>query len=428
MTRPPLHPLPDALQLLLQGVGPRDGLERVPLVEACGRVLASDQLSVLDLPPWDNSAMDGYAVNHADAGRRLPVTLRIAAGDPPGRLGESAAARIFTGAPLPSGADAVLMQEDARFEGDEIRVSDHVRAGQHVRRRGEECQVGERILAAGRRLRPQDIGMLAAQGFAEVDVKPQLRVALLSTGSELVEPGTAAPEPGLIYNSNRPMLLALLRALGCSAVDLGNVQDSAEATRAALKEAAASSDLIISTGGVSVGEEDHVRSAVDALGELTLWRIAVKPGKPFAHGRVGHCPFIGLPGNPASAFVTFLLLARPWIERRQGRSESRRLRFTARADFSRDGSAGREEYLRVVLESQPGAAGGIEFARKADTSGNASRAETGDRALWATPFRNQSSGILRSVSAADALACVPAGRPVKQGDEVEVLPLDQLLS
>ncbi|MEL7046995.1 MAG: molybdopterin-binding protein, partial [Pseudomonadota bacterium] len=228
--------------------------------------------------------------------------------------------------------------------------------------------------------------------------------------------------------SNRPMLLALLHTLGCSAVDMGNVRDSAEATRAALSDAAASSDLIISTGGVSVGEEDHVRSAVEALGELTLWRIAVKPGKPFAHGRVGGCPFIGLPGNPASAFVTFLLLARPWIERRQGRSESRRLRFTARADFTRDGSARREEYLRVVLEAQPGAAEGTAFDRKPETGDDASRGKTEDRALWATPFRNQSSGILRSVTAADALACVPAGRPVERGEEVEVLPLDQLLS
>ena len=427
MSRPPLHPLPEALDLLLRDVGPLEGSEVLPLTDACGRILAADQFSALDLPPWDNSAMDGYAVNHLDAGRRLPVRLRVAAGDPPGVLEAGAAARIFTGAPLPDGADAVVMQEDVELSGDEISVPAGVRAGQHVRKRGEECERGERLLASGRRLRPQDIGLLASQGLAQVDVKPRLRVALLSTGTELVEPGTAPPAPGRIYNSNRPMLLALLHALGCTALDLGNVEDSAEATRAALRDAAATSDLIITTGGVSVGEEDHVRNAVEALGELTLWRIAVKPGKPFAHGRVGDCPFIGLPGNPASAFVTFLLLARPWIERRQGRRESRRLRFLARADFSRDGSARREEYLRVVLESQARGEGNRGFARDTDAGKGTAGADQ-DVALWATPFANQSSGILRSVSAADALACVPAGRELAPGDEVEVLPLDQLLS
>jgi molybdopterin molybdotransferase len=254
-----------------------------------------------------------------------------------------------------------------------------------------------------------------------VRVRRRLRVAVISTGSELLEPGDSLPGPGQLYNSNRPMLLSLLQRLGCEIQDMGNVADDAGATRAALKRAAESADLVLSSGGVSVGEADHVRAAVETLGSLDLWKIAVKPGKPFAYGRIASCPFIGLPGNPASAFVTFLLLARPWIRARQGCRDDRCLRFQARADFERDGSATREEYLRVRLDESPAEDGVMGFALREATSA--------DRpAVWATPFSNQSSGILRSIVAADALARVRAGQTVQRGDTVEVLPLDLLLT
>jgi len=396
-------PLEQALVQLLDGVEALPGSEIVPLEKACGRVLATAQSAQLDVPPWDNSAMDGYAVRCADAGRALPVAARFAAGDAPGVLPDNAVARIFTGAPIPAGADAVVMQEDVTEEGARAQLPEALRTGQHIRPCGQDCRVGDALLPAGRRLRPQDIGLLASQGVATLPVKPCLRVALLSTGSELVEPGAETPAAGQIYNSNRPMLAAMLRSLGCDVIDLGRVEDSLAATQAVLRRAAEVADLVLSSGGVSVGEADHVRDAVESLGVIQLWKVAIKPGKPFAQGVVAGTPFIGLPGNPVSAFVTFLLLARPWILRRQGRQDGDGPGFRVLADFDVARRGSREEYLRVSL--------------RRDDSGT-----------WARPFDNQSSGVLRSVTASDALARVPAETLVERGDPCEILLLDSLLT
>jgi molybdopterin molybdotransferase len=409
-----LLPLDEARRQLLAGVSALPGREMLPLGEALGRILAEVQVAALDMPPWDNSAMDGYAVRSADARRELPEAARFAAGDAPGRLDEDTVARIFTGAPLPEGADAVVMQEDVDTSAGRVSLPAHIQPGQHVRPRGQECRRGEALLASGRRLRPQDIGLLASQGVARVPVVSRLRVALLSTGSELREPGTELL-PGEIYNSNRAMLSALLRALGCSVRDCGNAEDDARRTREMLAEAAMDADLVLTSGGVSVGEADHVRAAVEDLGALYLWRIAIKPGKPFSHGEIRGTPFIGLPGNPASAFVTFLLLARPWIERRQGRRDERP-RFYARAGFDHERPGTREEYVRVQLGP-------------VSSAGDAARLDAPDRSgLWASLYPNQSSGILRSVVGSDALARIPIGRTVGRGDLLEVFPLDLYLS
>jgi len=409
-----LLPLAEARKQLLAGVSTLPGREVIPLGDALGRILAGAQVAVLDMPPWDNSAMDGYAVRREDAGRELPVAARFAAGDAPGRLADNTVARIFTGAPLPDGADAVVMQEDVAAGATGVSLPSVIEAGQHVRPRGQECRRGEQLLAAGRRLRPQDIGLLASQGLASVSVVARLRVALLSTGSELLEPGRTLV-PGAIYNSNRAMLLALLNGLGCSIRDYGNVEDDASRTRSALAEAAEHADLVLSSGGVSVGDADYVRAAVEELGALQLWRIAIKPGKPFSHGDIAGTPFIGLPGNPASAFVTFMLLALPWIERRQGCSEQRP-RFFASADFDHRRPGTREEFVRVRLRTEPA----DEKVDSVDVPEDAPR-------LWATLYPNQSSGILRSVVGSDALARIPAGSTVDRGDLLEVLPIDLYL-
>ena len=425
MSELPLHTLEDALEALLAAVEPLASVEVLPLGSALGRILAVDQFATRDVPPWDNSAMDGYALRAADAGGARPLRARFLAGDPPGVLPEGCVARIFTGAPIPAGADAVLAQEAVFSElspsvqgatggavaaGDWLRLPHDIEVGQHIRPRGQDCRRGELLLQNGRRLRPQDLGLMAGQGIGRLPVFHRLRVALLSTGSELFEAGREPLPAGAIYNSNRPMLAALLEMLGCEVIDLGIVRDQREATCARLEQAAGAADMILCSGGVSVGEADCVRAAVDSLGALTLWRVAIKPGKPFAFGRVRETPFIGLPGNPTSAFVTFVLLARPWIAAAQGRREAASPGYPARADFEirRAGARGsaepvqRAEYLRVRLRPE-------------------------GEALWATPYANQSSGVLRSLSSSDALARVTAGASVAKGDVVRVYPLDGLL-
>ncbi|MDX9994230.1 MAG: molybdopterin molybdotransferase MoeA [Rhodocyclaceae bacterium] len=328
----------EALDHLIAAAVPVAETKAVPLAAARGRILAAAQASTLDVPPLDNSAMDGYALRCADVpaeGTTLPVSQRIPAGTVGQSLQPGTAARIFTGAPVPAGADAVVMQELCEVgevgAGGTVVVNQVPRPGQNIRRAGEDIAADAEILSAGVRLGPAELGLAASAGLATLPVFRRLRVALLSTGDELAEPGQPLP-PGGIYNSNRYFLHALLDGLGCAVTDLGRVPDTLEATRAALQKAAEGNDLILSTGGVSVGEEDHVKAAIEQAGELNLWKIAIKPGKPLAFGRVGkvgaggtagetsQADFIGLPGNPVSSFVTFLMLVRPFILKRMGAS------------------------------------------------------------------------------------------------------------
>ncbi|GAB5452865.1 MAG: molybdopterin molybdotransferase MoeA [Halioglobus sp.] len=391
--------LDDALNRVLSRAGSPPDVQSCPLLAAGGRVLAKDVTSTLDVPGADNSAMDGYALRAGDAGSPLPVVQRIAAGAVGAALQPGSAARIFTGAPLPAGADAVVMQENCSEKEGVLFVDTAVKVGENMRPRGQDIAAGAMVLSRGRRLRPQDLGLLASVGQAEVLVYRPLRVAILSTGDELVEPGQPLHGPAQLYNSNRYTLTGLLHGLGMEVIDLGIVPDDPEATALALEQGAAQADCVISSGGVSVGEEDHVKSQVEALGELTLWKLAIKPGKPLAFGAVAETPFIGLPGNPTSVFVTFCLIARPFLLKRQGVQESAAVRLTARAAFEVKRPGSRQDYLRVSLREEQGE-------------------------LVAQRYSNQSSGVLSSVSHSDALAVVPAQQSVANGDWVQVIPLD----
>ncbi|WP_372828044.1 gephyrin-like molybdotransferase Glp, partial [Polaromonas sp.] len=327
--RPPLKGLDAALAELLGHAAPLARLETVSTFDADGRVLAQDVVSGLQVPPEDNSAMDGYAVRVADvqdAAAAMRVSQRIPAGSAGTALAPGTVARIFTGAPIPAGADAVVMQEDSEaVPGREgfVRITQAPRPAQWIRRAGEDVTRGATVLSKGERLTPAALGLAASIGMDVLQVAARPRVALFSTGDELVMPGEVAPEqmrPGAIYNSNRFFLRALLARLGCEVTDMGIVPDQREATLDALRKAAGAHDLILTSGGVSVGEEDHIKPAVQQLGSLDLWQIAIKPGKPFAYGRVGAAHFIGLPGNPVSSFLTFLVLVRPFILKLQGAS------------------------------------------------------------------------------------------------------------
>ncbi|MFT7774283.1 gephyrin-like molybdotransferase Glp [Roseateles sp.] len=397
--KPSLTPLDDALVALLAQALPLADCETMPAMAARGRVLATDLISPVDVPPADNSAMDGYAVRAADAAAALPVTQRVPAGSLPQPLAVGEAARIFTGAQLPPGADAVVMQEHTELLDGRVRATQPVTPGQHVRLRGEDLKAGNVVLPAGTRLDAVALGLAATAGAAELTVTRRPRVALFSTGDELVMPGEPLP-PGAIYNSNRFTLRALLEGLGCEVIDLGIVPDRLEATRAALREAAARADVILTSGGVSVGEEDHLRPAVQAEGHLDLWAIAIKPGKPFAHGRVGAAHFIGLPGNPVSSLVTFLVLVRPFLLKLQGATylAPRGYRIAAGFDWPRPDK--RREFLRVSLDDANGLA----------------------------LFGNQSSGVLTSAFWADGLLDNPPGHAFKAGDTVRFIPFSELLS
>ena len=373
----------------------------VDLLDGLGLVLAEDVIADLDVPGEDNSAMDGYALRAADAEQPLPVVQRIPAGAPGVKLEPGTAARIFTGAAVPDGADAVVMQEDCIEQNGLLRISGTCQVGQNIRRRGQDLMANTRVLEKGRTLRPQDLGLLASLGRATARVYQPLRVAILSTGDELIEPGSGAPRRGQLYNSNRYTLSGLLRALHMEVIDCGIVADDPQATAQALQSAAARADCVITSGGVSVGEEDHVRNQVERLGQLDLWKLAIKPGKPLAFGRIGDTPFLGLPGNPTSVFVTFCLIARPFLCALQGVEEAEAPCLHAQAAFSVDKPGIRREYLRVTL----------------------SNTATG---LQAERFPNQSSGVLSSVSHSNALAVIPPGQTVAMGDPVEVLLLDGL--
>ena len=420
--RSPLKPLDVALAELLAQALPLVGEELVSTFEADGRVLAQDLVAAIDVPAHDNSAMDGYALRSADwlsAGTALRVNQRIAAGSSGQALGAMCAARIFTGAPLPPGADAVVMQEDCTVTaavGAELpdgpptlSLQTQPQPGQWIRRRGEDIAAGRVVLQRGQRLSPAELGLAASMGFSALQVARPVRVALFSTGDELVMPGDVAPtdmRPGTIYNSNRFFLRAMLLRLGCTVTDLGIVPDQLSATQAALRSAAQQHDLIVTSGGVSVGEEDHIKPAVQALGSLHLWQIAMKPGKPFAYGTVnqtgqsaGRTHFIGLPGNPVSSFVTFMLLVRPFVLSLQGARSVAPQSLTVRADFTQPTSDRRREFLRVKRNTN----GGLDL------------------------FNNQSSGVLTSAVWGDGLVDNPAGHAIEAGDMVQYLPFSDLL-
>ncbi|HWI82004.1 gephyrin-like molybdotransferase Glp [Ramlibacter sp.] len=404
--RAPLRPLDDALAELLAQARPLDGAERVRTFDADGRVLAQDLVSQLQVPPHDNSSMDGYAVRSseiADEGIVLPVSQRIPAGSAPQPLVPGSAARIFTGAPVPAGADAIVMQEETEAAGEHaVRILRAPAAGQWIRRSGEDVTRGAIVLARGQRLDPGALGLAASIGLDHLAVARRPRVALFSTGDELVMPGEVPPErmrPGAIYNSNRFFLQALLRRLGCEVSDFGIVPDQRDATVRALDLASREHDLILTSGGVSVGEEDHVKPAVQSLGSLDLWQIAIKPGKPFAHGRVDGAHFMGLPGNPVSSFVTFLLLVRPFLLKLQGATDLVPRSTAVPADFEWPRADKRREFLRVRRNAQ------------------------GALAL----FTNQSSGVLTSAVWADGLVDNPPGRTIARGDAVRFLSLAELV-
>ncbi|WP_447786542.1 molybdopterin molybdotransferase MoeA [Pseudomonas germanica] len=372
--------------------------EDLPLAQVQGRVLSEDLISTLDLPPWPNSAMDGYALNLADwTGEPMPVSQKVFAGQSPEPLKPGTCARIFTGAPVPAGADCVEMQENAEVQADEtVRFLEPMKTGQNIRPQGQETSVGELILPAGTRLGPIEQGLAASLGCAGLKVVRKVRVAVISTGDELVEPGQALG-PGQIYNSNRVLLCSWLQRLGCEVNDAGILPDNLATTRARLGELQ-DVDLILSTGGVSVGEADFLGVALREEGELALWKLAIKPGKPLTFGHFRNVPVIGLPGNPASTLVTFALLTRPYLLRRQGVQDVEPLKFSVPAGFDWPVAGHRREYLRGRLEQGR-----------------------------ATVYRNQSSGVLRSAAWADGLVEVLEGRTLSAGDEVVFIPLSDLL-
>jgi molybdopterin molybdotransferase len=372
--------------------------EDLPLAQVQGRVLSEDLISTLDLPPWPNSAMDGYALNLADwTGEPMPVSQKVFAGQSPEPLKPGSCARIFTGAPVPAGADCVEMQENAEVQADEtVRFLEPIKTGQNIRPQGQETTVGELILPAGTRLGPIEQGLAASLGCAGLKVVRKVRVAVISTGDELVEPGQALG-PGQIYNSNRVLLCSWLQRLGCEVIDAGILPDNLATTRARLGELQ-DVDLILSTGGVSVGEADFLGVALREEGELALWKLAIKPGKPLTFGHFRNVPVIGLPGNPASTLVTFALLTRPYLLRRQGVQDVEPLKFSVPAGFDWPVAGNRREYLRGRLEQGR-----------------------------ATVYRNQSSGVLRSAAWADGLVEVLEGRTLSAGDEVVFIPLSDLL-
>ena len=431
--RAPLKPLDIALAELLAQVSTLHGVEEVSTFDADGRVLAQNILSSLHVPPQDNSAMDGYAMRCVDvpaAGAVLQVSQRIPAGSVGTALQAGTAARIFTGASIPLGADAVVMQEECEPQPDgSIQVNSVPKSGQWIRRAGEDVAVGAVVLRQGERLNPASLGLAASIGLATLPVVRRPKVALFSTGDELVMPGDIAPQDmpaGSIYNSNRFFLRTLLQRLGCIVTDMGIVPDNLDATKAALRSAAEGHDLILTSGGVSVGEEDHIKPAVQALGELNLWQIAIKPGKPFAYGKIHKsfhpepveglrtgtiegletkqsCHFIGLPGNPVSSFITFLLLVRPFLLKLQGVQNLDQIAtksIAVQANFTWAKADKRREFLRVKRN----AAGGLDL------------------------FPNQSSGVLTSAVWGDGLVNNPPGQTIAVGDMVQFVPFAELLS
>ena len=399
-----LLPVDEVIETLLAAAEPIADIEIVTIEDCLGRVLAENLVSEVDVPPAANSQMDGYAVNVDDGrlaeGAEYQVSDRIPAGRVGNPLEPGTLARIFTGAPIPEGANAVVMQENTTLLADgRVRVNQVPRRDENIRPAGQDIPRGARILERGRRLRPQDVALMASTGRADCRVYRRLRVAVMSTGDELVAPPGPAG-PGQIFNSNQYAISGLVRSLGMEVVDLGLVADDPEATETALQRGAAEADCIISSGGVSVGEEDHVKQAIERLGALKLWRIAIKPGKPLAFGSVAGTPFFGLPGNPVSTFVTFSMIARPYLLKYQGCTTVLPKPVFARAQFE-VASGSRREYLRVRVH--------------ADDEGN----------LLASAYENQGSGVMSSLSWADALAEVDIGQQVTPGDRLKLYLLPE---
>jgi molybdopterin molybdotransferase len=408
MNKPPMKSAAEALEHLLAQAKPMAEVEVVSTQDALGRILASDILSQVDVPPMNNTQMDGYAIRVADiqsAGQSFNVSQRIPAGHVGTELQSGTIARIFTGATIPPGADAVVMQEDCVVNGERVTIQEVPKQGQWIRLQGEDLKAGNTALSKGTYLRAQELGVAASAGYHQLPVTKKIKVAAFFTGDELTLPGQPL-KPGSIYNSNRDTLLAGIRSLGCEATDLGIVPDTLEATRDALRRASKDHDLIITSGGVSVGEEDHIKPAVSAEGRLDMWQIAIKPGKPLAFGAVkkqgvdhSETWFMGLPGNPVSSFVTFLLFVRPFIAKLQGRTHANTPVIMMRADFDWSKPDRRNEFLRVRINAQ----GGLDL------------------------FPNQSSGVLTSASWADGLVDNPPLQSIKPGDMVKYMPFSGMI-
>lgn len=394
----------EALDKFVTAAEPVGAIETIPTLYACDRVLARPVVSTINVPAWDNSQMDGYAVRAADLAAlaegqsvTLPVSQRIPAGSVGTELAPGTCARIFTGAPVPAGADTIVPQEDVERVDDAVTFKVPVRQGQWVRRRASDVAEGDVVAKAGERIKPAQLGLIASVGVGYVEVFKHLRVAVFFSGNELTPPGKPLP-PGGIYNSNRYTLRALLHQLDCEVYDLGVVPDTLEATVAAFKKAAQTADLIITSGGMSVGEEDHIKPAIERLGKLDMWKVALKPGKPVALGHIEGVPFIGLPGNPVSCFVTFLMLARPYILRSQGIEDVHAKPMCVRADFAWPKPGKREEFIRVKRNDQ----GGLDA------------------------YPNQNSQILTSCAWGDGLVDIAIGQTIQPGDMVLYFPFGDL--
>ncbi|MCP4935155.1 MAG: molybdopterin molybdotransferase MoeA [bacterium] len=401
-----LTPLEEVLDLLEQSAKPLDDRETVALGEASGRILAQDLISPFDVPAFDNSRMDGYAVRADECTTPLLISQVIAAGHPATPLEQGTAARIFTGALLPAGADSVVMQENTQTDGKTVTFNKAVEANQFIGRTGEDIAKGQIVLQAGHRLQPQDVGLAASMGVATLSVIRRPRVAMFSTGDELKEPGESL-ETGQIYNSNRYQLSALIKGSGCELMDFGIVADDLEQTQAKLAEAAQDADMVITSGGVSVGEKDYLRDALDKIGKLNLWCINIKPGKPLVFGHLNaasakQTPYMGLPGNPVSVFVTYLMLAQPFLFKLAGANISRPQSFRVVAGFDQSRAQSRRQFLRCRLEVQDGQ-------------------------LTAVPFDNQSSSILSSTSSSNGLGVVMEERTLARGDLIDFYPYQGLL-
>ncbi|HEV2265374.1 MAG TPA: gephyrin-like molybdotransferase Glp [Stellaceae bacterium] len=398
----------EALKILKSNVRAVTETESVGLNEARGRILAEPVVATRDVPPHDNAAVDGYAVSFDALKPGEPTTLpiggRAAAGHPLGRkVAPGECIRIFTGAQMPEGADTVLMQEDCRVTDGNATLPTGIKRGANRRFAGEDVKRGAAVLAAGRRLRPQEIGLAASLGLTALTVRRKLRVAIFSTGDEVREPGAELP-PGAIFDSNRYTLRALLEGLSCSVTDLGILPDSLDAVRDALAHAAEAHDLVMTSGGVSSGEEDHVKAAVEALGKLHFWRLAIKPGRPVAMGQIGRVPFIGLPGNPVAVMVTFLLLARPLVLLLSGAEDVPPRLFRVISGFAYDKKGSRTEYLRARLK--PGETGWV-----------------------AEKFPRDGAGILTSMVESDGLVEIPEGLShVELGGTVDFLPFSEVIA